>query len=139
MNHPYTYVGCFVDKDELEEKLQHTVRTKLWRTIEAPHVTFEYQPREVDEELFGEKVQIRMTGYGCDGQNEGVKVELFSANPKIAEMIQKIPVPHITLSVSACGKPVDTRDLRFEPMEPVEIVGIYGAYTNRNTVAFVRG
>lgn len=131
MPHPYRYVGCFVDREELFEKIKELKPKPLYRIIERPHITFEYKPLSVDETLFGEKILVRITGYGNNGENEGLKVELFSENPKIQEMVGRIEVPHITLSVSEKGEPVNTRFLSFEPTSPIEIIGVYGGYKKK--------
>ena len=94
-----------------------------------PHVTFIYAPIEVKEELFGSKVKIKIVGYGSDDENEGLKVELITNNPALEEMISKIPVPHITLSISSDGVVVNTRYLTFYEINAIEIIGIFGGCT----------
>ena len=128
MGHPYVYVGCFVRRQELLEKVRHISSGHLYRIIENPHVTFAYKPESVDETLFGEPLEITMTGYANDGKNEGVKVELTAENPRIREMIAQIEVPHITLSVSETGESVNTRFLDFSPITPIKITGKYGGF-----------
>lgn len=39
---------------------------------------------------------------------------------------EAIPMPHITLSVSRTGKPVNSRNLHFAPMTPFTIERIFG-------------
>lgn len=128
MNETIHYVGAFVDNEELAEKLEKNgvKRNILSRPIRGTHVTFQYRPKELDESLLGEVVNVRVVGYGCDGENEGVAVELSCENEKIRELSEKIEVPHITLSVSENGRPVNTRYLRFTPIErPFVVEGIY--------------
>lgn len=135
MNQKYVYVGCFIPYKLLQEKIHEIDCVHLERMIKDPHITFVYKPTEVDEKLFGEKIKIIITGYGNDGKNEGVKVRLESDNPQIDEMIRKIEVPHITLSVSRTGKPVATRYLSFSPIEEITLTGTYGGYdVNGNVV-----
>lgn len=134
MKPKYIYIGCFVSPEELFKKVDSLRRGPLYRSIQAPHVTFAYKPRQVDDSLFGEIVEITINGYGNDGYNEGVSVSLTSTNPVIRELYKEIAMPHITLSVSRDGKPVDTRFLDFEPVEPIRIQGIFGAYTDRGTI-----
>lgn len=134
MNHSFKYVGCFFEKDMLARVINQLGKERLEITKEYPHVTFSYRPQEVDETLFGEKIEVRMIGYGNNGTNEGVKVEVQSNNKKLQEMIDCIEVPHITLSTSLTGSPVDTKSLVFEPISQVEFTGVYGGYTEWDEV-----
>ena len=134
MKPKYLYTGCFVSPEELFEKVEHLRWDPLEREIRTPHVTFVYQPKQVDDTLFGQPVDITIDGYGNDGYNEGVAVTLTAENPAIMELYEEIDVPHITLAVSQEGKPVDTWDLDFEPVEPLHIRGIFGAYTAKGNV-----
>lgn len=126
------YTGVFVDSKDLTHKLSmHGVkRTKLWREIPNTHVTFQYRPETVDESLFGSPVDIRVVGYGANSQNEGLLVEIFCHNEKVQEIFcEHVEVPHITLSVSEDGKPVNTRYVDFFQIEdPFTIQGVYDAF-----------
>lgn len=134
MTNKYHYIGCFLPREELFSHADAISKEHLFRIIASPHVTFVFEPDKVDESLFGEKIRIRATGYGNNGINEGLKVELYSENNKLVEMIKNIQVPHITLSVSEDGKSYDTRFLEFHPIEPFELEGIFGGYMRDGTV-----
>ena len=124
------YTGAFVDSKELEHKLEEygVERTKLWRQIKDTHVTFQFRPADVDESLFGLPVDIRVIGYGVNTQNEGLLVEVTCANETVQKLCDKVEVPHITLSVSEDGKPVNTRYVGFAPIKtPFTIRGVYDA------------
>ena len=129
MNHPYIYVGCFVRFDVLKNAIGGIRIAPLENDIQYPHITFAYKPNSVDKNLFGEEIQVVITGYGNDGVNEGLKVELFSNNPVIQEMINRIEHPHITIAVSNEGKLVNTKHLEFSSVSPIPLVGKYGGYT----------
>lgn len=125
------YTGAFVDSKDLERKLEEygVERTKLWRQIQDTHVTFQFRPKEVDETLFGLPVDIRVIGYGVNPQNEGLLVEATCANETVQKLCDKVEVPHITLSVSEDGKPVNTRYVGFAPIKtPFIIRGVYDAF-----------
>ena len=124
----YEYVGCFFDYNELSEIVKDIRQNILENEKTTPHVTFEYNPSSVDTTLFGEKIIVSIIGYGNDGVNEGVRVTLSCDNEKINNMIEKIAVPHITLSVSANGKAVNTRFLSFKPIDALCIIGYFGGY-----------
>lgn len=128
MEHPFIYVGCFIKEKEFTEILQRVPGKRLERLIEHPHITFVYEPEKVDESLFGEEIKIRVVGYGNDGENEGVKVELFTKSTILQDMIGDISVPHITISVSKEGKSVNTNQLNFHTIDPFEISGKFGGY-----------
>ena len=139
--HDMIYIGFFVDKTELEEILKKVTghSFSLEKPIEFPHVTTEFRPRVVNKQLFGSEVKIVIDGYSKDDKNEGFRVTLESDDFDLKKEILKTQyvghVPHITLSVSSDGKPVDTVNLKFEDIEPVEIVGKFGAFKKNGTVA----
>ncbi len=128
MDHPFTYVGCFVNLQELQAAIKGLRKSALKNDIQAPHITFAYRPQEVDPSLFGKTIQIKLIGYGNDGENEGLKVRLHSSEPRLQLMIEQIAVPHITIAVSDEGRPVNTKRLQFEAIAPIEMEGKYGGY-----------
>jgi hypothetical protein len=134
MRSTYIYIGCFVDRETLLQAVDPIRETPLSCTIEAPHVTFAFRPKWVDRSLFGSSIELALVGYGNDGENEGVLVELLQASPEVRTLFDQIPVPHITLAVSETGKPVDTKDLLFHPISPVVITGTFGGYLPNGTV-----
>lgn len=126
------YTAAFVNAKELDQLLrEHGVqRMKLDREIRDTHVTFQFRPQTVDESLFGSPVDIRVVGYGVNSQNEGLLVEIFCHNEKVQEIFcEHVELPHITLSVSEDGKPVNTRYVDFVQIEdPFTIQGVYDAF-----------
>lgn len=124
----YQYIGAFLNREDLYETQQIKGRKHLDRLIEAPHVTFQYLPEEVNENLFGESVRLKVTGYGKDEENEGLRVEIITENPEIQEMAKSIPLPHVTLSISNTGKAVNTRFLEFADVEPFFLEATFGGY-----------
>ena len=65
-------------------------------------------------------------GYENDGENEGLKVQLNSSEPRVQSMIDGLSLPHMTIAVSDDGKPVNTMRLNFKEIEPIELTGKYG-------------
>ena len=124
----YEYVGCFFDYNELSEKVKHLRQMPLKIEKTKPHITFEYKPSCVDTKLFGTKICVEIIGYGNNGENEGVLVIPKCDNEEISKVLSTIKTPHITLSVSECGKPVNTRYLTFNAVEPIHIVGYYDGH-----------
>jgi len=128
MNHPFIYVGCFVKFEDFQSIIRGIRKNPLENDIQDPHITFEYKPKEVIQSLFGERIQITIVGYGNDGLNEGLKVHLRADNPAVQGMIDQIETPHITIAVSSDGKPVNTKNISFEDINPIEMEGKYGGY-----------
>lgn len=128
MNHPFVYVGCFIKYRDFQNSIKGIRINPLENDIQEPHITFAYKPQEVNQSLFGKTVKIKIIGYGNDGVNEGVKVDLSSSNPILQFMIEKLETPHITIAISNEGKPVNTKNLKFEKIEPIELIGKFGGY-----------
>lgn len=128
INDKFQYVGVFFEADYFMNEISKICDNHLFRVIQNPHITFAYKPSTIDESLFGERVVVKMVAYGNNGINEGVKVELVSANEAVRTAFSQIEIPHITISVSESGKPVNTRYLDFSQIEPIEIEGIYGGW-----------
>lgn len=117
------YEAFFVD---------HIINSKLSRDIEFKHITTEYKPAKTHEHLYGQKAVFIATGYGNDGVNEGLSVKLVSCDSdELRELYEAIPVPHITLSVSEEGKPVNTKDLEFDTAPEFKISTTFGGYNGR--------
>lgn len=139
MNLNYSYVGCFFEYEKLKKAIADIQRVPLEKEIKFPHITFEYMPSFVDKSIFGEKIKVIIYGYGYDEENEGLKVRVSSENVVLNEMISKIEIPHITLSVSKNGSPVNTKKLNFTPIPEIEITGVYGGYSETKKCAVLAG
>ena len=130
----YHYIGIFFNYEELHNKIK-MIGNRLERRIINPHVTFMYKPDTVDESLFGEKVKIKIIAYGNNGDNEGFKVELFTSNKHLQKMVNNIPVPHITISISDTAKAVNTRCLNFVPLNnSIDIEGEFGGFIDGKVI-----
>jgi hypothetical protein len=121
------YVGCFFDPRIVQDIQLPDRQGPLYRTIAVPHVTLAFLPVRVSASLFGTAVTVKVVGYGCDGENEALLVEFVELPNEPQDMADQVPVPHITLSVSQKGKPVNSRNLEYHPMEPFFFQGIFGA------------
>lgn len=99
----------------------------LDKQIENQHVTFGYKidvPEGID---WDEIYTIDVIGYGCDDCNEGY---LVSFPEELEQFYFGAPAPHITISVSNSGNPVDTADLDFiELEEPFELEAKFGYFS----------
>ena len=128
MSHPFIYVGCFFKYEDFQTAIKDIRKSPLKNDVRDPHITFMYKPKEVIQSLFGEVIHVTIVGYGNDGTNEGLRVQLKANNPDIQFMINNIAVPHITIAVSDEGKPVNTKDLNFESINPIKLEGKYGGF-----------
>ena len=132
----YVYTGVFFNYYELFNKFNCNIRDeRLERKIMKPHVTFTYMPESVREDLFGMPTKFRVIGYACNGINQGLQVEATTMHAGLKDEYAKVKTPHITISVSTNGKPVDTGKLKFVPIEnPFYIIGRYGAFDGEKVV-----
>ena len=131
-NDKYIYTGIFVDYDTLQKFVNDNIaKDRLSRVIEKPHVTFAFRPKEYNPDLIGKLVMLKVVGYACDGKNQGLQVMMEeTSNPEILAEFKKIKNPHITLSTSADGKPVDTGKMKFKPINnPFYIIGTYDGFS----------
>lgn len=128
------YTAWFVSWDELQDAIKDFAPCRLEKTIEFPHVTLAFRPRMVDTALFGTSAKISITGYGNNGKNEGVSVTVEPEGTALTAPLQALKQPHITLSVSAEGKAVNTVDLDFHPVPQRTICGTFGAFTADGTL-----
>lgn len=130
----YQYIGCFFDEETEKMLREHRQGKELAKSIKYLHTTIEYQPKYIGRipELFGKEIEVTVTGYGNNGRNEGLEVKVSSKNEEIQEMLERIEVPHITLSRAEDAQSVDTRYLEFEPIEPFTVKGVFGGYADNN-------
>lgn len=138
------YAGLFFDPEEIYSQFP----PNLAHRIRDPHVTTAYRPG-VDK-LFlnhlGSDAIIRAVGYGNDGQNEGLLVEIVAAPQIIQKTLEEQVIPdgaggykpfptHITLSIAEGAKAVNTRNLKFERLaNPVDFTGIYKFFGKNGTL-----
>lgn len=132
----YIYTGVFFELDDLINKFNNNIHAaRLSNTIQNPHVTFTYKPTQVNEDLFGTPTKFEVIGYACDGKNQGFKVRAATIHKSLRDEYENIENPHITISVSEDGKPVDTGKLDFHFVEkPFFITGHYGAFSNEGVI-----
>jgi len=115
--------------------VQNVLISKLYKNIEFKHITTEFKPVKSHEHLYGTEATFIITGYGNDGANEGYKVQLVSCDSnELVELYRNILLPHITLSVSKEGKPINTNKLHFKEVKPFLVKTKFGAFTEGNQI-----
>ncbi len=122
------YEGVFVRPEAVTSGLRD--RRPLENAVRFTHVTVLYKPSSTHEALYGERVRITVTGYASDGDNEGVRVTMHTGDPALRQLLDAVPVPHITLSVSRGGAAVNTARLAFQPTEAYTVEGVFGMMKN---------
>ncbi len=128
-----SYEGIFLGEETC--KLIHSLEeNSLERDINELHCTFKYHPseNEIFDDIVGKDFEVYLIGYGNDGNNSGFEVKLpnylkkyyinfYYKNPEVLSM------PHITTSLAKGAKAVNTKNLKFEPLEePIKVVGKFG-------------
>lgn len=135
MQNEYIYIGIFVDEEEVLEPLQADFPSRLERQIKNHHCTLAIYPQVIDTTIFGTEVEILVTGYGCDGENEAVAVEVSSENAEVAWLCNTVKVPHITISVSDVGLPKNSAKLTFQALpKPYKVKGVVGGFSRKGEV-----
>ena len=123
------FVGIFFD-DDIVGTLENTNNSG------GLHVTLAFKPNDDAwrqlKPFIGEKVEVKVLGYGNDGQNEGLLVE-FDGIPYFGAEKR-----HITLSIAKGAKAVNTKNLDFSVEGltefrkthyiPDTLVGVVGVY-----------
>lgn len=121
------YAGIFLDLSQ-NPNIKNISRHILANRIVHQHITLIYKPESSQPflDLVGEMAIVKVVGYAASEENEGLQVEILSDNRQIREMVTKISVPHITLSISEDGKAKNTCNLPFEPILPFYVYGRFG-------------
>ena len=132
----YLYTGWFVQAEELYRIMKEKKTNRLEKEIEYPHITLFFRPEWVDSELFGSKADITVIGYGNDGENEGLLVELKTEEETLQRAFDELQVPHITVSIGEEAKAVNTRNLKFCTIEPFCLKGVFGGMTPEGVPVF---
>ncbi len=134
------YTGVFLERASLYALVSEKFGDgRLHHDVLYPHITFQYMPQMIQDELFGEKAEFSVVGYGKDELNEGLLVKWKSGPPALKKEFAQICIPHITLSFSEYGYAVNTRYLDFRPIAPFMISGYFGGFTkNGDCPVFTR-
>lgn len=134
------YNALFVDTEERAKLL--TIGSKhLSKIIAEPHVTLHFRPTAENtySNLWGGKATLQVVGYANDGKNEGVLVKVKAEDPLLQVLFDSVKTPHITISVSEDGKPVDTAKLDFQLCDPITLRATFGAFVSTGHLNCERG
>ena len=137
------YTGIFLPREEVE-KIPYLRETRfggaaLRNEIQNMHITLAFRPKKVDLSMVEYPVLFEVKGYANDGNNEGILVGNFSGAQNVVKVLNRLKKPHITLSVSSTGKPVDTAKLNFHQVwapQPIVLRGRFGMYFSDGKVRY---
>ncbi|MDF2534202.1 MAG: hypothetical protein K0R18_359 [Bacillales bacterium] len=120
------YTGVFFDERTYNEL--KAIAPTLDRTIEFPHITLEFKPKELlPDDIIGEYVEVMVFGEGNDDINQGFQVEFHS---ELMKYYKNPSTPHITTSLHPIeGKAVNTGKLQFKEIPLMIIQGRVGYFT----------
>lgn len=118
------WFGLFPIDDDVVHSL--TGAASLESVVEHPHITFGYKVGVPDNIDWHGVYWVDVVGYGNDGINEGYEVAF---PPELEDVYFGADIPHITISTSSDGSPVNTAFLDFEPLsEPFSVPMKFGYY-----------
>jgi hypothetical protein len=135
----FLYTGCFLAPTETGRLFNWLGGRRLNNVVDSPHVTLAFLPDVLCEHSIGTEVLWNVVGYGNDGQNEGVLVELAQAPDELLDEIALRREHHVTLSLADGAHAKDTAKLEFTPVEPLSITTIYGLCTCQGTIVIKHG
>lgn len=138
------YSGLFINPDEVYSFFPPNLAHK----IRDPHVTVAYRPgvEKVFLDSLSSEAIIRVVGYGNNGENEGLLVEVSAEDPVIQKTLSDRVAPdrdgklktvpmHITLSIADGAEAVNTKYLDFTPIkDPINLTGTYKLFGNDGTL-----
>lgn len=122
------YEGFFINT-EIKGGLEHDIDHK--------HLTTQFKPKKTHQNLYGIAVVLHASKYAMDKDNEGYYIDRISTSYReLDDLFNALEVPHITLSVSETGKPVNTAKLDFENGCPIDTTfqAYFGAFTDEGYI-----
>jgi hypothetical protein len=117
------YWGIFFDETQF---FTHERTGILENEIKDKHVTCGFKKGFPLSHRNGDKVSVKIIGYGSDGQNEGFQVEIL--DDEVNSHYQGAEKKHITMSLGPSGKAVKTADLKFNSIQDGAILNGVIAY-----------
>ena len=137
------YVGLFFDKKETN-LIKSLEENDLGNQNDLLHCTFKYRPDDNGffDDIIGKIFEIYLIGYGNDGNNSGFEIslpdELLKYYINYNEDNSSLLKPHITVSLSKDAKAVDTKNLKFIPLEKkVKVMGTFGYWLKNGEQEFL--
>lgn len=121
------YAGIFFASEAVEAAVEQKGGVILEKAIALPHVTLAFRPSDEEMQelhsLVGKEIGVSLDEFAYNNRNAGFKVSIVTPN-SVVEGFLKGKLPHITTSVSAEGRPVDTPKLFDGSFENVNFVQV---------------
>lgn len=124
------YSGLFFNLEDVRALVNELNIPQLIKEIPEPHVTFAFVRGQNFDDLpefpEGQIADVTVVGYGFDDENVGLEVKI----PKnLMSYYHGADSVHITTSVSATGKPVNTARLKFQATDrQYNLRGVFKAH-----------
>lgn len=125
------YQGIFFDTSATA-MIKDNSTVLLENLIANPHITFEYKPEHcIPSELFSKEYNIHILSEGNDGTNHGYKVIIPE---ELKRYYFGADMPHITISIGANAKPINTALIKFDVNKEFVVKGKIGYCLYNDTV-----
>lgn len=143
------YVGIFFGLEAVKSAVKQNGGVALEKEISLPHVTLAFRPSDVELQklqlLLGKEIKVKLDEFAYNNRNAGFKVSVVTPNGVVNDFL-KGKLPHITTSVEADGRPVDTPKLfdgsfgnvNFVQVDSQTIIGRIGVFCSDGHVYYER-
>lgn len=143
------YVGIFFGLEAVKSAVKQNGGVALEKEISLPHVTLAFRPSDVELQklqlLLGKEIKVKLDEFAYNNRNAGFKVSVVTPNGVVNDFL-KGKLPHITTSVEADGRPVDTPKLfdgsfgnvNFVQVDSQTIIGRIGVFCSDGQVYYER-
>lgn len=106
------------------------------------HCTFAFRPNQIElfNQFVGMDVGVTLIGYDNNNANSGFEIafdEKFKDLFKNFDKNGNPKTPHITTSLAKGARAVNTCDLRFSTIKPINITGKFGYFVIENNKGFI--
>lgn len=121
------YAGIFFVSEAVEAAVEQKGGVTLEKAIALPHVTLVLRPSDVElqklHSLVGKEIEASLDEFAYNDRNAGFRVSVVTPDMVVGNFL-KGKLPHITTSVGAEGRTVDTPKLFDGSFENVNFVQV---------------
>ena len=141
------YAGIFFASEAVEAAVEQKGGITLEKAIALPHVTLVFRPSDVELQklqlLLGKEVEVSLDEFAYNDRNAGFRVSVVTPDVVVGNFL-KGKLPHITTSVGAEGRPVDTpklfdgsfKNVNFVQVDSQTITGRIGVFCSDGQVHY---
>ena len=121
------YAGIFFVSEAVEAAVEQKGGVTLEKAIALPHVTLVFRPSDVElqklHSLVGKEIEASLDEFAYNDRKAGFRVSVVTPDMVVGNLL-KGKLSHITTSVGAEGRPVDTPKLFDGSFENVNFVQV---------------